>query len=168
MPGRRRRAAAARRRAAGTGGEDDGPPADPGEIERDGAGGLEVPDAYWYDRHGAPILPVLRLAFDDPAGTWFHLRAAGTGGEDDGPPADPGEIERDGAGGSPRQGVGAEREDRRRLPALTSEAIVAAGRAMLPAARLREVTRLEVPDAYWGAPARASGPSGKTGAACPA
>ncbi|KMO43392.1 peptidase [Methylobacterium tarhaniae] len=34
---------------------------------------LEAPDAYWYDRHGAPRLPVLRLAFDDPAATWFHL-----------------------------------------------------------------------------------------------
>lgn len=37
---------------------------------------LEAPDAYWYDRHGAPPLPVLRLAFDDPAGTWFHIDPA--------------------------------------------------------------------------------------------
>ncbi|GJD50177.1 hypothetical protein OPKNFCMD_2914 [Methylobacterium crusticola] len=34
---------------------------------------LAAPDAYWYDRHGAPRLPVLRLAFGDPAATWFHL-----------------------------------------------------------------------------------------------
>ena len=37
---------------------------------------LDAPDAYWYERHGAPLLPVLRLAFDDPAGTWFHLDPA--------------------------------------------------------------------------------------------
>jgi hypothetical protein len=37
---------------------------------------LEAADAYWYDRHGAPMLPVLRLAFDDPAATWFHLDPA--------------------------------------------------------------------------------------------
>lgn len=34
---------------------------------------LAAPDAYWYDRHGAPPLPVLRLAFHDPAATWFHI-----------------------------------------------------------------------------------------------
>lgn len=37
---------------------------------------LDAPDAYWYDRHGAPPLPALRLAFDDPAGTWFHIDPA--------------------------------------------------------------------------------------------
>ncbi|PIK71565.1 peptidase, partial [Methylobacterium frigidaeris] len=37
---------------------------------------LDAPDAYWYDRHGTPPLPVLRLAFDDPAATWFHLDPA--------------------------------------------------------------------------------------------
>ncbi|AWN46640.1 peptidase [Methylobacterium terrae] len=37
---------------------------------------IEAPDSYWYDRHGAPLLPVLRLAFDDPAATWFHLDPA--------------------------------------------------------------------------------------------
>lgn len=37
---------------------------------------IETPDAYWYDRHGAPVLPVLRLAFDDPAATWFHIDPA--------------------------------------------------------------------------------------------
>ncbi|TNC09579.1 PepSY domain-containing protein [Methylobacterium terricola] len=37
---------------------------------------IAAPDDYWYDRHGALPLPVLRLAFDDPAGTWFHLDPA--------------------------------------------------------------------------------------------
>lgn len=37
---------------------------------------LEAPDAYWYDRHNAPPLPALRLAFDDPAATWFHVDPA--------------------------------------------------------------------------------------------
>ena len=33
-------------------------------------------DAYWYAHHDARVLPVLRLVFDDPAGTWFHVDAA--------------------------------------------------------------------------------------------
>jgi hypothetical protein len=37
---------------------------------------LAAPDAYWYDRHGAPPLPVLRLAFDDSAATWLHVDPA--------------------------------------------------------------------------------------------
>ncbi|MGX7708813.1 PepSY domain-containing protein [Methylobacterium sp. Gmos1] len=37
---------------------------------------LAAPDAYWYDRHGTPTLPTLRLAFDDPAATWFHVDPA--------------------------------------------------------------------------------------------
>ena len=34
---------------------------------------LDAPDAYWYDRHGLPPLPVLRLRFSDDAATWLHV-----------------------------------------------------------------------------------------------
>ncbi|RVU19780.1 PepSY domain-containing protein [Methylobacterium oryzihabitans] len=34
---------------------------------------LSEEDAYWYAHHRPPRLPVLRVAFDDPAATWFHL-----------------------------------------------------------------------------------------------
>jgi uncharacterized iron-regulated membrane protein len=34
---------------------------------------LEQPDAYWYSHHQRRVLPVLRVGFDDPARTWFHL-----------------------------------------------------------------------------------------------
>jgi uncharacterized iron-regulated membrane protein len=36
---------------------------------------LEHPDAYYYARHEPRPLPVLRVRFGDPAGTWFHLDA---------------------------------------------------------------------------------------------
>ncbi|GEP04927.1 PepSY domain-containing protein [Methylobacterium oxalidis] len=36
---------------------------------------LAAYDAYWYAHHDAKPLPVFRLAFDDPAGTWFHVDA---------------------------------------------------------------------------------------------
>lgn len=34
---------------------------------------LDEPDAYWYTLHQARELPVLRIAFDDPAHTWLHI-----------------------------------------------------------------------------------------------
>lgn len=34
---------------------------------------LRVPDAYWYAVGTLPRLPVLRMRFDDDAGTWVHL-----------------------------------------------------------------------------------------------
>ncbi|WP_298966534.1 PepSY domain-containing protein [uncultured Methylobacterium sp.] len=37
---------------------------------------LTAEDAYWYAHHRPPRLPVLRVAFDDPAATWFHLDPA--------------------------------------------------------------------------------------------
>ncbi|WP_246696949.1 PepSY domain-containing protein [Methylobacterium planeticum] len=37
---------------------------------------LAAYDAYWYAHHDARVLPVLRLVFDDPAATWFHVDAA--------------------------------------------------------------------------------------------
>ncbi|MEH3117754.1 MAG: PepSY domain-containing protein [Methylorubrum populi] len=33
-------------------------------------------DAYWYGHHDEPVLPVLRVAFADPAATWFHIDPA--------------------------------------------------------------------------------------------
>ena len=36
---------------------------------------LTQPDVYWYEARGKPALPVVRLRFDDPAGTWVHLDA---------------------------------------------------------------------------------------------
>ena len=35
--------------------------------------GLEEYDAYYYDRHGARLLPVLRVRYDDPLRTWLYL-----------------------------------------------------------------------------------------------
>lgn len=37
---------------------------------------LERYDAYWYQHHRQRVLPVLRVGFDDPASTWFHLDPA--------------------------------------------------------------------------------------------
>ncbi|WP_335645490.1 hypothetical protein [Methylobacterium durans] len=37
---------------------------------------LAAYDAYWYAHHDTKPLPVLRLVFDDPAATWFHVDAA--------------------------------------------------------------------------------------------
>jgi uncharacterized iron-regulated membrane protein len=34
---------------------------------------LEQPDAYWYSHHQQRQMPVLRVAFDDDAHTWFHI-----------------------------------------------------------------------------------------------
>jgi uncharacterized iron-regulated membrane protein len=34
---------------------------------------LTAPDDYWYDAGGMPPLPVLRIRFDNPAATWFHI-----------------------------------------------------------------------------------------------
>ncbi|WP_214290599.1 hypothetical protein, partial [Escherichia coli] len=34
---------------------------------------LSAYDAYWYPKGGDAPLPVLRLIFDDPAGTWLHV-----------------------------------------------------------------------------------------------
>jgi uncharacterized iron-regulated membrane protein len=34
---------------------------------------LTAEDAYWYSHHTQRRLPVLRVAFDDPRGTWFHI-----------------------------------------------------------------------------------------------
>jgi hypothetical protein len=42
-----------------------------GQVER-----LSAPDAYWYDVGSLPQLPVLRVRFDDAAGTWVHLDPA--------------------------------------------------------------------------------------------
>lgn len=38
-----------------------------------GADLLREADAYWYSHHRERPLPVLRVAFDDPAATWFHI-----------------------------------------------------------------------------------------------
>ncbi|WP_375454607.1 PepSY domain-containing protein [uncultured Methylobacterium sp.] len=38
-----------------------------------GADLLREADAYWYSHHQERPLPVLRVAFDDPAATWFHI-----------------------------------------------------------------------------------------------
>jgi hypothetical protein len=37
---------------------------------------LTAPDAYWYEIGEAPRLPMLRLRFADPAGTWLHVDPA--------------------------------------------------------------------------------------------
>lgn len=37
---------------------------------------LSAPDAYWYDVGSLPKLPVLRVAYDDTAGTWVHIDPA--------------------------------------------------------------------------------------------
>lgn len=37
---------------------------------------MTEPDAYYYDIGAKPQLPVLRLRFDDPAGTWLYLDPA--------------------------------------------------------------------------------------------
>lgn len=37
---------------------------------------LTAPDAYWYAVGALPPLPVLRVRFGDPAGTWLHLDPA--------------------------------------------------------------------------------------------
>jgi hypothetical protein len=37
---------------------------------------LDHYDAYWYRHHRQRVLPVLRVGFDDPAATWFHLDPA--------------------------------------------------------------------------------------------
>ncbi|MGF3027096.1 PepSY domain-containing protein [Methylobacterium aquaticum] len=34
---------------------------------------LTEEDAYWYSHHQKRILPVLRVTFDDPDATWFHI-----------------------------------------------------------------------------------------------
>lgn len=34
---------------------------------------LTAPDAYWYEAGGMPVLPVLRLRFDDAGQTWLHV-----------------------------------------------------------------------------------------------
>lgn len=34
---------------------------------------LHAEDAYWYSHHHRRVLPVLRIGFDDPAATWFHI-----------------------------------------------------------------------------------------------
>jgi uncharacterized iron-regulated membrane protein len=34
---------------------------------------LTEEDAYWYSHHNKRTLPVLRIGFDDPVGTWFHI-----------------------------------------------------------------------------------------------
>jgi uncharacterized iron-regulated membrane protein len=41
------------------------------EVER-----LTAPDAYWYDVGSLPKLPILRVEYDDPAGTWVHIDPA--------------------------------------------------------------------------------------------
>jgi len=37
---------------------------------------IEEEDLYWYGHHHARVLPVLRVAFADPAATWFHIDPA--------------------------------------------------------------------------------------------
>jgi len=37
---------------------------------------LTLPDAYWYEVGARPLLPVLRVRFDDPARTWVHVDPA--------------------------------------------------------------------------------------------
>ena len=37
---------------------------------------LDVYDFYWYTHHEARPLPVLRVTFDDPQATWFHIDLA--------------------------------------------------------------------------------------------
>ena len=37
---------------------------------------LTAPDAYWYEIGDRPPLPVLRVRFDDAAGTWVHIDPA--------------------------------------------------------------------------------------------
>ena len=37
---------------------------------------LTAPDSYWYEAGALPILPRLRLRFDDPAATWVHIDPA--------------------------------------------------------------------------------------------
>lgn len=34
---------------------------------------LHVEDDYWYSHHTRRSLPILRIGFDDAAGTWFHI-----------------------------------------------------------------------------------------------
>ncbi|NEU14929.1 hypothetical protein G3T14_23035 [Methylobacterium sp. BTF04] len=43
------------------------------DIRLRGGALLTAYDAYWYPHHDARVLPVLRLRFADPAGTWVHL-----------------------------------------------------------------------------------------------
>lgn len=37
---------------------------------------LIAPDAYWYEIGALPLLPVLRVKYDDPARTWVHIDPA--------------------------------------------------------------------------------------------
>ncbi len=37
---------------------------------------LQEYDAHYYDQHGARSLPVLRVRYDDPDGTWLYLDPA--------------------------------------------------------------------------------------------
>jgi uncharacterized iron-regulated membrane protein len=37
---------------------------------------LNAPDAYWYGVDAPPLLPVLRLRFDDPGATWLYIDPA--------------------------------------------------------------------------------------------
>ncbi|WP_432788058.1 PepSY domain-containing protein [Novosphingobium rhizosphaerae] len=37
---------------------------------------LVAPDAYWYETDGLPLLPVLRIRFDDPARSWVYIDPA--------------------------------------------------------------------------------------------
>lgn len=41
------------------------------QVER-----LNAPDLYWYEVGGLPLLPVLRVKYDDPARTWLHIDPA--------------------------------------------------------------------------------------------
>jgi hypothetical protein len=34
---------------------------------------LQAYDFYWYAHHNPRLLPVLRVTFDDPHATWFHI-----------------------------------------------------------------------------------------------
>lgn len=37
---------------------------------------LTAPDGYWYEVGALPVLPILRLRFDNPAATWVHIDPA--------------------------------------------------------------------------------------------
>jgi hypothetical protein len=37
---------------------------------------LQAYDFYWYAHHNPRLLPVLRVIFDDPHRTWFHIDPA--------------------------------------------------------------------------------------------
>jgi hypothetical protein len=41
------------------------------QVER-----LSAPDAYWYEVGALPVLPVLRVKYDDPAHSWVHIDSA--------------------------------------------------------------------------------------------